>query len=205
MSVPTQEEVRPPWAARAATVGLNPARKRCQVRGRSESIWPCLSRSLPSLMVAARRGAAGACTGLPLARGALASAARLRLVSATGPVSEAEDRTQLIPPRGCACVCVCARARSFPLTRPNHRGWGAVGVDRPQGGGGGPPSWQPLRGGISKPDVARDEEGWIKDGRAAPRGGAWPGSRHECDAPTHGGGLAPVGGTGGNDGSQPGE
>ena len=54
-------------------------------------------------------------------------------MSATGPVSEAEDRTQLLQPRGCVRVCVCVPARSFPLTMPNHRGWGAVGVDRPQG------------------------------------------------------------------------
>jgi len=96
----------PLWAARAATMGLNPARRR---------------RAL-------RRGAAGACTGLSLARSALSSAARLRLVSATGPVSEAEDRTQLIPPRGCACVCV--RVAST-LTRPVSRGWGAVGEPPP--------------------------------------------------------------------------
>ena len=106
--------VWPPWAARAATMGLNPARRR---------------RSL-------RRGAVGSGWSLPLARGAATwavsgpiaysrllagaaqmsletpctTAARLRLVSATGPVSEAEDRTQLIPPRGCARVYVCVRA-----------------------------------------------------------------------------------------------
>ena len=33
--------------------------------------------------------------------------------SATGPVSEAEDRTQLIQPRGCVRVCVCVRVASL--------------------------------------------------------------------------------------------
>ena len=81
-------------------------------------------------------------------------------------------------------------------------------MDRSQGGGEGPPSWKPLRGGISKPDVEprRGRLSHIEGGRleAAPapqparvdsrrpiplRRKVWP----------------PVGGTGGNDGSQPGE
>ena len=107
--------VWPPWAARAATMGLNSARRR---------------RAL-------RRGAAGACTGLSLARSALSSAARLRLVSATGPVSTtrgAEDRKQLIPPRGCACVRV---------VRHSNKGLCTVGGGR---SGGPPPSHAAPRG-----------------------------------------------------------